>query len=1158
MRNTLRQYFPIVFCGILYAFLLAWFVPIPAAAEGPMNQAEAITFYENLLQDARVASYGSAGRAAIESALSFARSGDSRAYSAEAEAKAEQERSSAPVPPPSGPPSPPPVPPPTLTLTVAGAAPATVGTGTWNVQSGGTVTVQMLPTQSDRIFYDVGGCASGIKVFVGGTEKQCEGEQELLGLGRAVAIRTEFICNGCTSRDVLITFSAQNSVYRVNRSIVLSVAPQQPPLPPPPLAPVPPTVRLDSDSIAMADVARFSWTRAENADVCSLFIDGAPHGAQGSVSCDGSAEPVVFSGSDLSGGMPRSFSAYIQACNRANNCISSNTVTLTVRAPTVRPRSAPTVSVEPREIAPEQTAVFTWTAASSDATECVLYINLVYNHPLPSCAAGQQEFIGRRLAEILGVAASLTQQPIWFRAHIRASNSAGVTRSNLAELRVLRATTGATTGVTTETTGPLVLPPPPTESVAPMGLVSMGPDAITPLTAQNIVSLTWQEEPGVLISAYYDCMDGVDNAHLSLDDAFLYVAGAPYYIEESDGERRPNAIGCGKDSAVNLNGDRFLINGAPRLNLIGANNSGASRATLIHVIFRRGSNITPRRFQLTIHPAPQAAAPRTATLSAAVDETNLSLQERPAGSRDVELLRLRISGTVEPIALRQIALRASDNSNLDALVNRTVTVWHNGNQVGSGVFAQGNTALAAIQNVTIPQDGFVVLTIKGSIAPTTLISPPVNAGDTIQINYDGGRTGTDGTWGAGVRSGSALFSSSQNTAAPGIRVRAATASERAAALAASDVVLRQPSAEGNSIIGGTNFHIAALELPSHPISCIRGECFVTVNVSLDVTESTGGVAPIESSGHPFLHFLINGVAVRTPADLSSLAVEPSPLSRKIIPVILPLPEGGAQRIDVAVLPNRRQLNLDDVSADDQPFSGASAVLSVSIAGEAVALPEETASTQSVAKLARQASTIAVPSRVTDPTLPFDVFGEGVGVPTRETRLGMEMRTYTRILAPHAQDTVILRWNAGGIGSCRLYSSRELDIRNLPLSGTRALVLAGTPLETITTYTIQCGDLREARERSLIIRVEPPSQQRAEAPRATTQSGEPFPELLPTPPPPFPFCDPTAEGEECVRTDVPTTPTTKTQLAPSGVPETEPVPTEERQTRPLPNFQFQEE
>lgn len=1120
MRRKSFTSLSLVLGGFILFAVLFWAFPHITRAEGAMNRDEAVAFYTNLLQDARIAAYGSVGRATIQAALTAARSGNVSAY----DEHAEEDRPSITPPvetasaPSAAPATPVPiaVPQPTLNVEVTGATPAAVGTGTWNTQSGQQVSVRIQATQSDRISYDVG-CTNGVKVFVGGRgggEKQCIGEQTLSATGDAITIQTEYICNNCTARDVLIQFSAQNSAYRVNRSIVLSVSPQAPPPPPPPPTPVAPTARLDSNSIAMDDNASFSWTRAENADTCTLFVNGVRKGA---VSCGGSAEPVVFSGADLSGGMPGSFSAYIQTCNRAGNCASSNTVSLTVRAPVARPRRAPTVSVNPREITPEQTAVFTWTAAAEDVTECFLAVNNLYN-PLSSCAGGRQEFTGRRLAELLHVAANLDQS-IPVLARINICNSAGCTQSNLAELLIRPAQQAVDVEMP-----PLVLPAPPAVSEAPIGQASFGPDVITPNTLTTIATLTWQPEAGVVVSAYYDCMDGVDSAHLTMNDAYLYMASAPYYYIDSDGERQPNAIPCGENNAVSLNNENFFTDGRWQVNLIGANESGADKRTTIHVLFRRGSNVARHQFSLLIRPAPSAAErARQTTLAVSVDESSPALREEPAGTRDVELLRLRVSGTASPIALRQIALRASEESNLDALVGRRVTIWHSGNQIGTAEFAQGEiTAMATISDIEIPQDGFVILAVRGSILSIASDNQKI-VGASVSINYDGARVGTEGTRGSDSRGGE-ISASSPTTNAPGVLVRIPTPEERAAALEGSTVILQQQAAEGASTIGGINFRLSAPQLWSrNTISCTAGEsCIVRMHIRLTkISAVLGGDMVDTSAKRPFLHMFMNGVSIQAPIDLSSFRDTDTLLSLTLF-----LPQGkesGAHRVDIAVLPFGERLDIADISIIGQQFTGASAILSISVAGEAVELPSGDA--QNIVKLARQASTIAVTPReftiITDPTLPFDVFGEGIGAPTVTTSLGVEMRTFTVALAPGERGTTTLRWSAAVGGNCRLYSSDNFDLRGLPLAGTRGLIFTGSPVSRLVTYTLQCGNQSEVRARSLVLRIEPPRQQPNAAPVATTTSGVPFPESTPPPPPPFPFCNPEIT-DRCVPAGVPTT------------------------------------
>lgn len=162
-----------------------------------------------------------------------------------------------------------------------------------------------------------------------------------------------------------------------------------------------------------------------------------------------------------------------------------------------------------------------------------------------------------------------------------------------------------------------------------------------------------------------------------------------------------------------------------------------------------------------------------------------------AGSTGVELAKIRFSASNEDMNLRQIALQLSGagsstgdsigSTTASSLVGRKVTLWDGATQVGEATFslfqhlaATGGPNFFAtssqISNFTIPRDGAKILTVKGDIAAITSSGPVTQSGVLLIVDYDGGNTGLNGTYGVGVSSGSTISPTGADTASSGIRI----------------------------------------------------------------------------------------------------------------------------------------------------------------------------------------------------------------------------------------------------------------------------------------------------------------------------------------------------------------------------------------------------
>ncbi len=161
------------------------------------------------------------------------------------------------------------------------------------------------------------------------------------------------------------------------------------------------------------------------------------------------------------------------------------------------------------------------------------------------------------------------------------------------------------------------------------------------------------------------------------------------------------------------------------------------------------------------------------TLSVAADSGTLGYRVVGAGATGVELGRIRFSAANEDINLRQVALVLSSDSAI-SLVNREVKLYTDaGTLIGTAVFPTGTTATSSqISNFLVPRDGSKVLVIKGDLAGISNSGPVTSSGTNLIVNYDtNNESGTNGTYGVGVSSGSNTVPTTGAVTAPqGVRI----------------------------------------------------------------------------------------------------------------------------------------------------------------------------------------------------------------------------------------------------------------------------------------------------------------------------------------------------------------------------------------------------
>ena len=166
---------------------------------------------------------------------------------------------------------------------------------------------------------------------------------------------------------------------------------------------------------------------------------------------------------------------------------------------------------------------------------------------------------------------------------------------------------------------------------------------------------------------------------------------------------------------------------------------------------------------------------------------NFVLDARPyqivsAGVTGVELTRITVSALSEDINLRQIALQITNgasNTPID-LVGRTVSLYDVDSPatvIGTANFVTSDNATGTLAvPLLVPRGSAKTLIIKGDIAAISGDAGPLTAsGDLLQVDYDGGNEGLNGTYGVGVASGATIGDSASeitgdDTASNGVRI----------------------------------------------------------------------------------------------------------------------------------------------------------------------------------------------------------------------------------------------------------------------------------------------------------------------------------------------------------------------------------------------------
>ena len=161
------------------------------------------------------------------------------------------------------------------------------------------------------------------------------------------------------------------------------------------------------------------------------------------------------------------------------------------------------------------------------------------------------------------------------------------------------------------------------------------------------------------------------------------------------------------------------------------------------------------------------------TLSVALDANSPGYKVVNSGATGVELAKIRFSAGNEDIDVKQVALQLSggaSNTPVD-LVGRKVTLWDGTLQVGEATFPTEDFATSTtLTNFKVLRDGYKTLTVKGDIAAITNSGPLTTSGDLLIINYDGGNTGLNGSYGTGASSGSTITPSGADTDSSGTRI----------------------------------------------------------------------------------------------------------------------------------------------------------------------------------------------------------------------------------------------------------------------------------------------------------------------------------------------------------------------------------------------------
>jgi hypothetical protein len=147
-------------------------------------------------------------------------------------------------------------------------------------------------------------------------------------------------------------------------------------------------------------------------------------------------------------------------------------------------------------------------------------------------------------------------------------------------------------------------------------------------------------------------------------------------------------------------------------------------------------------------------------LTVALDSSSPSASLAAAGTSGVTLAALRFNGTNEDMRLDRVALQMSNGVASSSPSNLAqVTLWDGATQVGTAIFAGTRYATSTLTStVTIPANGFKVLTVKGDLAGIGTGQATTTNGISIEVDYDG--SDSTGTRAVGLSSGTTINTSS--------------------------------------------------------------------------------------------------------------------------------------------------------------------------------------------------------------------------------------------------------------------------------------------------------------------------------------------------------------------------------------------------------------
>lgn len=170
-----------------------------------------------------------------------------------------------------------------------------------------------------------------------------------------------------------------------------------------------------------------------------------------------------------------------------------------------------------------------------------------------------------------------------------------------------------------------------------------------------------------------------------------------------------------------------------------------------------------------------------------------------AGTSNVTLGALKFTATNDVVTLQQVALQLTNTASSSGanLVGETVYLYDGLTQVGSGQFSDATTTIAAISGVTIPKDGFKVLTIKGDITGIDISTASANEGAFIAVDWDG--VGQAGSTNGKNSNGAVVTATGTDTAMAGMRIFKSYPTLTKLDLSSSERALAQGSVDNSPI-----------------------------------------------------------------------------------------------------------------------------------------------------------------------------------------------------------------------------------------------------------------------------------------------------------------------------------------------------------------------